>query len=58
MERIIQQVVAKHVDLQRAYVFLFGSRVSGRFRIASDYDIGIYQGSPIPFVVFAKIKST
>ena len=54
-EQIIQRVVAKHVDMKEAYVFLFGSRASGREVRASDYDVGIYQGSPIPFVVFAKI---
>ena len=54
-EQIIQRVVAKHVDMKEAYVFLFGSRASGLAAAASDYDIGIYQGSPIPFVVFAKI---
>ena len=52
----IQSAIAHHIDLNEAFVFLFGSRASGREKNASDYDIGIYTGSSVPLLKIAKIK--
>ena len=56
IERIIKNVVSKHVDTNGTYVFLFGSRAEGTARRASDYDIGLYADKPIPWSVIARIK--
>ena len=57
VEAAIQQVIAKHVDLDESFVFLFGSRAGvGGGRLSSDYDVGLYQGRAIPLVTIAKIK--
>jgi predicted nucleotidyltransferase len=55
IQAVIQKVIAKHVDTDSAFVFLFGSRASGHSRPASDYDVGIYTGQKIPLSVLAKI---
>ena len=56
LEAAIQQAIAKHVDLDETFVFLFGSRAGEAGRLSSDYDVGLYQGCPIPLVTIAKIK--
>ena len=56
IESVIKKVVAKHVDTDGTYVFLFGSRAEGTQRRASDYDIGLYSGKPISWSVIARIK--
>ena len=53
----IQHVVTKHIDPERCLVFLFGSRAGdGISAPASDYDVGLYQGTRIPFRVLASIQ--
>jgi predicted nucleotidyltransferase len=48
IETAIRQAVAKHVNRDECYVFLFGSGATGQRQRASDYDIGLYQGKEIP----------
>ena len=55
-QSLIQKVIARHVDFNDSFVFLFGSRASGHEREASDYDIGIYTGRKVPLSTIAKIK--
>ncbi|MBI4971661.1 MAG: nucleotidyltransferase domain-containing protein [Candidatus Omnitrophica bacterium] len=52
----IKQAVAKFLNLDNSFVFLFGSRATKNFRPNSDYDIGLYQNGKIPFSVIAQIK--
>ncbi len=56
MEAVIQQVVAKHVDVNTSLVFLFGSRAEGQSRLSSDYDVGLYGRHPVSLMTMAKIK--
>ena len=56
IQEIIQKTVAKYIDPASSFIFLFGSRVLGRNRPQSDYDIGIYTGQKIPLTIIAKIK--
>ena len=56
MNANIRRVIGKYVDTSQTYVFLFGSRASGNPSPASDYDIGLFQGKPVPLRVIAKIK--
>lgn len=53
---LIQKVIARHINFDEAFVFLFGSRASGHERRSSDYDIGIYTGNQVPLSTIAKIK--
>lgn len=56
IQPLIQRAIAHHIDFEKAYVFLFGSRASGHEKSSSDYDIGIYTGNPVPLATIAKIK--
>ena len=56
VEGIVRGVIARHLNADSSYVFLFGSRASGGGRPASDYDIGLYQGTKIPWMIMARIK--
>lgn len=53
---MIRQTLRRHIDWDKTYVFVFGSRASGEARSASDYDIGLYQGEKIPLSTLSKIK--
>jgi predicted nucleotidyltransferase len=55
-EPMIKNAIAKHIDLNESFVFLFGSRAGGGSRLSSDYDIGLYRGRKIPLGIIAKIK--
>jgi len=57
IERAIRDAIVKHINPREAYIFLFGSRASGEARPASDYDIGLYQGSEIPWKVMSRIQN-
>lgn len=56
IESIIRWVIAKHLNQDEVLVFVFGSRAGGSARPSSDYDIGIYKGGKVPWVVLAAIK--
>ena len=55
-EGIIKKVIGEYIDPDEAFVFLFGSRASGREKAASDYDIGIYMGRKISLKTIALMK--
>lgn len=56
IEKLIKKVVKRHIDPEKTFVFLFGSRAAGQHRPASDYDIGLYTGKRIPLSTIAMIK--
>jgi predicted nucleotidyltransferase len=56
IENTIQKVIAHHVDLTRAQVFLFGSRATASFMPYSDYDVGIDTGVKLTLATIALIK--
>ncbi len=55
-KKIINEVILRHVDAKKSFVFLFGSRASAKHRPTSDYDIGIYTGEKIPMGIIAGIE--
>jgi uncharacterized protein len=56
MEAFIQKSIAKHLDMDKTLVFVFGSRADGHAKPYSDYDIGLYAESPIDWSAMAKIS--
>lgn len=56
VEPTIKRIIAKYIDPEEFYVFLFGSRAMGQVRPSSDYDIGLYGGRKVPLSVIAKMK--
>lgn len=56
IEKILKEVIQRHVNLKETFVFLFGSRAQEANQPASDYDIGIYAEKKIPLKTLALIK--
>lgn len=53
---LVKDIVLKNIPKELYTVFLFGSRVSGANRFASDIDIGISGNKPLDKKVMYKIK--
>ena len=47
----IKKIVFRHISSKEYKVFLYGSRVNGKARKWSDYDVGILGGKPVPTMV-------
>ena len=56
LEKMILNVVGKHIDLGEYDVFFFGSRISGKGDAYSDIDLGIEGAQPVPPGILAKIR--
>lgn len=54
-DRMVVQSIVKQL-LPEARVMLFGSRVAGTHRPASDLDVAIDIGKPIPLEVFSQLR--
>jgi hypothetical protein len=52
----IKKIIGKYIDLKKYDIFIFGSRVDGKARKFSDYDIGILGKKVLPFDKMALIK--
>lgn len=55
-KKVIKAAIGHHLDMDKTFVFLFGSRAAGIHRRASDFDIGLYSGRKIPLKKIAMIK--
>ena len=56
LKQAIREIVARHVDLDRYQLFVFGSRVDGRGDDRSDIDIGIDGPEPVGVSTIATIR--
>jgi predicted nucleotidyltransferase len=52
----IRGILARHLDLTRYHLFLFGSESSGTASRGSDIDIGILGEEPVPGRVLERIR--
>ena len=52
----IKRTVLKHLPKDEYRVFLYGSRVTGKARRWSDYDVGILGDKPVPTMVKFEIE--
>jgi predicted nucleotidyltransferase len=48
IEKKIKEIIFRFLDRKEYQVFIFGSRISGKAKKYSDYDIGIWGKKPIP----------
>ncbi len=55
-EKEIKNILQKFVDFKKYNVFVFGSRVKGKARKFSDYDVGVVGREPLGFKKIAQIN--
>jgi len=48
-EKEIKKIIFRFLNLKEYQVFIFGSRVTGKAKKFSDYDVGIFGKKPISF---------
>jgi len=56
VEREIKEIIFRFLDPKEYQVFIFGSRVTGKAKKFSDYDIGIFGKKPVPWHVLSEIE--
>ena len=56
MERLIKGAIARHLDMAKTLVFVFGSRANGHVKPSSDFDVGLYAEAPIDWLTLGEIK--
>ena len=54
----IKKIIFKFLDPKKHQAFIFGSRVSGRAKKFSDYDIGILGRKPVAFNILTEIEES
>ena len=52
----IIEVIKANIDLKQYKAFFIGSRVNGKSRNGSDFDVGILGGKEVPDEILQKIK--
>lgn len=52
----IRMVIRRNVDLSKIKAFFFGSRVTGKARPRSDFDVGLLGPEPVADGVLRKIR--
>lgn len=55
-EKEIKDIIFRFLDPKKYQVFIFGSRVTGKAKKFSDYDVGIFGKKPIPWRILAAIE--
>lgn len=52
----IRIIIRKELDLKHYRAFFFGSRVTGKAKPTSDFDVGILGDSPVSYAIMQKIR--
>ena len=56
VEDKIRDIIFKFLDPKQYQVFIFGSRVTGKAKKFSDYDVGIWSKKPVPAHILVEIE--
>jgi len=55
-EAEIKKIIFQFLNPKDYQVFIFGSRVTGKAKKFSDYDVGIFGKKPVPWHVLSEIE--
>ena len=56
-EQKIKEIIFQFLNSKEYQAFIFGSRVIGKAKKFSDYDVGIWSKKPVPWHILSKIEN-